>query len=749
MTPQGDQLSAPTTGDQDIEQVLLGLADGSYVLSTPDGLIAECGVGVAGLLGVPAQRLARRAAADVLVPGADSAAKSAFGRLLLADGADPAAARTFRAQTAGGSSRSLRFVVVAVPLALGWEFTSLLGELGSRDAGTWRPEALRTRHGRALEAIEGVVRDGIQPDASARLAGILIIVRDVDAPALTHTDVDRRTADQRAAARATATEAARHIDEAAGRRASGSGVVREPPGLEDLVERARILRERLEEAEHDAAAARSERDDAAGKLARAEAERDTASERSAGLQAACDGRVEQLTGERDEVRGSLDEAHRELAAARTGAESARAEARAARSELQAVGAEAQTAATAAEAARADAASARSDLDASRGAGQAAAAAAGAARAEAESARADADRARAELLTIRAAVEAQLAAQEASADAERVPSPAETAAAQAEADALRAELQTAHAELQTAQGELQTARGELHAAHNESSLAHGEASAIRAELRHTSDALASTRHALEDAHGTLNTMPGQLDAVEGELAAARTELGGTRAELEAVRTELDHTRGELGASLAAAAEICAEREQAKVRAGRLLRDAERDRAAADAIRAELVFDADPADAAAPLQGTPSQGMRSPWSRPAPVRVEAAVPAEPRPDLPPAEPGQAAALIALDGSFKRLDEAFCSLLGCREEDLRYARWPSIIDRDNLKAHQELARALTAGEIESAEVETVYMHAQGLLVPIAGTVSMHRAEPAGEPTHFLFRADVSRTAGVPGIT
>jgi PAS domain S-box-containing protein len=142
------------------------------------------------------------------------------------------------------------------------------------------------------------------------------------------------------------------------------------------------------------------------------------------------------------------------------------------------------------------------------------------------------------------------------------------------------------------------------------------------------------------------------------------------------------------------------------------------------------------------------LRSPWSRPAPVYAELAVPAEPRPDLPPAEPGQAAALIALDGSFKRLDEAFCSLLGCREEDLRSARWPSIIDRDNLKAHQKLARALTAGEIESAEVETVYMHAQGLLVPIAGTVSMHRADPGGEPTHFLFRADVSRTAGAPGV-
>ena len=112
-----------------------------------------------------------------------------------------------------------------------------------------------------------------------------------------------------------------------------------------------------------------------------------------------------------------------------------------------------------------------------------------------------------------------------------------------------------------------------------------------------------------------------------------------------------------------------------------------------------------------------------------------------------PGEAAALIGLDGRFRRLDDAFCSLLGCREEDLRAARWPSIIDRENLKAHQEIARALQAGEIESAEVETIYMHAQGLLVPIAGTVSMHRATTAAS-THFLFRADVSRTAGEPGV-
>ena len=38
---------------------------------------------------------------------------------------------------------------------------------------------------------------------------------------------------------------------------------------------------------------------------------------------------------------------------------------------------------------------------------------------------------------------------------------------------------------------------------------------------------------------------------------------------------------------------------------------------------------------------------------------------------------------------------------------------------------------------------MHAGGLLVPIEGTVSMLR-DGAGQPTHFLFRADVRRTSG-----
>jgi len=38
---------------------------------------------------------------------------------------------------------------------------------------------------------------------------------------------------------------------------------------------------------------------------------------------------------------------------------------------------------------------------------------------------------------------------------------------------------------------------------------------------------------------------------------------------------------------------------------------------------------------------------------------------------------------------------------------------------------------------------MHKGGLLVPVEGTVTMHR-DARGQATHFLFRADVRRTSG-----
>jgi hypothetical protein len=60
---------------------------------------------------------------------------------------------------------------------------------------------------------------------------------------------------------------------------------------------------------------------------------------------------------------------------------------------------------------------------------------------------------------------------------------------------------------------------------------------------------------------------------------------------------------------------------------------------------------------------------------------------------------------------------------------------MDRANLAKHREQMKRLLAGEIESAEVNTGYVHAQGLLVPVIGTISLVKS--GDQPDHFLLAA------------
>ncbi len=827
MTLQGSQMAAPAVpGDHHVEQVLLSLADGSYVLSTPDGRIAECGLGVAALLGATQEELAGHAIADVLASAADPSQRDAFERVLRGERDD----RVFAAATADGAPLALRFDVISVPLALGWEFTALLTELGSRDADSWQPEELRVRHERALGAVETVCSTGEQPDPGARLAGILVVVRDDDAPPLTRKAVGERMEVYRAAAR-EAKEAARRaqlgLTELYEDEPQSDG-----PGLDDLVARAHELRERLETAEQEAQAAHAERERALERLASVEAERaddagraqaaqaelesqreraiaqleasdhersqalsaleaaraehvaergrivaqlqtaeaergralaqsaseqaerqrvlaclqaeqaeraqalarlaeveserdaernrrEAAEEHASGTQQTAHGRLEQLTRERDEAH-----------AAATAAGAAREQSEAARAQAQAV---LETARAEAHAAQADALSARAAADD--------------ARAASETAHADGDRVRAELQALRDSIDAERASiltadadmqvlrselddAQAGAEAAR----AELQDAQAAAEAARAELQAAQAGAEAARAELQAAREDAQAARGEHALTHGELAAVRGELDTARGALEQTRHELDAVRSRPVASPDELQAVQSELDAARAQLAATARELQAAHAGADEAR--------------AERDEARERAAELVVEADRARAAVMAIRAEFSFESPSAGARPAPTGPPDQRM--PFTAPAPrtlAPLAGAPPASPpadAPELPACEPGFAVALIDLDGRFERLDEAFCTLLGAGEDKLRNARWPSIIDRDNLKAHAEIARALRAGEIRSADVETIYMHARGLLVPVEGTVTMHRDARGAE--HFLFRADVRRTSGAP---
>jgi PAS domain S-box-containing protein len=92
----------------------------------------------------------------------------------------------------------------------------------------------------------------------------------------------------------------------------------------------------------------------------------------------------------------------------------------------------------------------------------------------------------------------------------------------------------------------------------------------------------------------------------------------------------------------------------------------------------------------------------------------------------------ATIALDGHFRELNKPFSELVGYKEKEFAACTWPPVMDRANLPKHREQMRALLAGEADSFEVNTGYVHAQGLLVPVVGKLSLRRTD--GQPDHFL---------------
>jgi PAS domain S-box-containing protein len=105
-------------------------------------------------------------------------------------------------------------------------------------------------------------------------------------------------------------------------------------------------------------------------------------------------------------------------------------------------------------------------------------------------------------------------------------------------------------------------------------------------------------------------------------------------------------------------------------------------------------------------------------------------EPRPGFDDAK--QPKATIGLDGRFRELNQAFTDLVGYSESEFHQAVWPPVMDRANLDKHREQMKDMLAGKIESADIKTGYVHAQGLLVPVVGTLTLVREN--GEPSHFL---------------
>jgi PAS domain S-box-containing protein len=95
-------------------------------------------------------------------------------------------------------------------------------------------------------------------------------------------------------------------------------------------------------------------------------------------------------------------------------------------------------------------------------------------------------------------------------------------------------------------------------------------------------------------------------------------------------------------------------------------------------------------------------------------------------------QPKAKLGLDGRFQELNQAFTDLVGYSEAEFQQAVWPPVMDRANLDKHREQMKDMLGGKMDSVNIKTGYVHAQGLLVPVVGTLTLVRED--GEPAHFL---------------
>jgi len=105
-------------------------------------------------------------------------------------------------------------------------------------------------------------------------------------------------------------------------------------------------------------------------------------------------------------------------------------------------------------------------------------------------------------------------------------------------------------------------------------------------------------------------------------------------------------------------------------------------------------------------------------------------------------QPLALLSLDGRFRELNPAFARLVGYQEHAFAKAAWPSPHDRAGYQQQQEQLRQLASGEIESVTVQSTYMHGQGLMVPVVGTLKAVPGED-GRPLHLLLEAEERHTS------
>jgi PAS domain S-box-containing protein len=93
----------------------------------------------------------------------------------------------------------------------------------------------------------------------------------------------------------------------------------------------------------------------------------------------------------------------------------------------------------------------------------------------------------------------------------------------------------------------------------------------------------------------------------------------------------------------------------------------------------------------------------------------------------------ALVGLDGSFLKVNGAFCRLVDYSEEGMLALDFQTITHAEDLNTDMDLLRRLVAGEIPNYEMDKRYIRADGSIVWVHLSVSMVSGTD-GAPRHFI---------------
>jgi PAS domain S-box-containing protein len=318
-------------------------------------------------------------------------------------------------------------------------------------------------------------------------------------------------------------------------------------------------------------------------------------------------------------------------------------------------------------------------------------------------------------------------------------------ARAIADAAHEEASEAGRRVSEMAGENETLRGELDRAQTELGDLRGRLDSEAAPA--SSDELAKLRAEIEVISQAPPAVTAQdLEAVRAELGQLReAQTGGesaaerATASLEAVRALADELRAEVADAREAAARAqeaaneAADAAAVEAKVARVQAEAARvhsEEAGGHAHAAREVAEAWASAAEKHGRGASDNGHVKAERAEKPKKAETPS-REPRSGFDDAQ--NAMAVIGLDGRFQELNPKFSELVGYREQDFQTASWPPVADRANLDHHREQMRAMLAGELNSVDVNTGYVHAQGLLVPVAGTLAVERDDD-GDARQFL---------------